>query len=821
VTNGATVSSIAIPPTSGYTGSVTDNTVNERPAGVDGTGEIELRSGAVRVLPASRELEVAGSPVTIERRAFDLLVHLMRNADRVVDKDELLREVWHSRPVSESTVAQAVSRVRRALGGETEEWVATAYGVGYRFTGRVEQLGPSPSEVADPEGGEALSPPRAGIASRRSIGVLALGVVLMAMLVAAWISVQPPDESELRIAVLPVQNETGDARLDWVELGVLPLIDRTIEDAGVRRVDAGQVLSTIRRYPDADDPATQASVITLNTGADRVLVPRLYVADNGFRLEVSRADGATEVADITLQGGDIPVLAVAAGQTLSGSRSRWEAAGRAQRELVTDDPFVNEAFARGLDARLRGQWEEAARFFDTVLTAAPDLLDAKYHLALVTRRLGDWDYTEQLHEELLEAARERGDIGMQASVQLAAGTLAWRRGDRDEAEVLYSQALDIFRELGNADSVANALANLGILAQTRAEYSLAEERMGQALAHYRAVGDRFNEARALANLGRFLTEDGRLDEATDLLQQSLEIRRTLELPLLVSQTLSALADVDMERGNWQQALVHYEDMLALAREYDSPTLEAAAAGDLSTVLRRLGRLDEARRAAADSYRVAVELGNRSSQAYALLQQGRAEHDFGHWQRSIDLFEQSRAIYVEIDQPLHVELARVAQAESLTEAGRYEEAAVLLDTAVRQYEAEDLEFIGRGLARAQARLAQLSGDLDAALAAQRRAYRMAVERGSLLGPLDYGGELGLLLIETGADPAELDSLAAELEPRAEVSASALAFLARYHRDRDPARALTAAERRRRLIGDGWTPADERELQELRARSAGVR
>ena len=772
-----------------------------------------LASDGFCVRPQSRELDVGGELVPIERRAFDVLVYLMRNAERVVDKDELLREVWGGRPVSESTIAQAVRRIRSVLEGESREVITTVYGVGYRFAAPVNRLA---SDTAQPPVPAKNS--NAGLFQNKWIAVPIIALAFVILLVA-WMRAQSPEDEALRIAVLPVQNETGDAQLDWVELGVLPLIDSTLQDAGVRRVDTGQVLSTIRRYPDAQDPASQARVLMLNTGADQVLVPRLFVSDGGYRLQVSRADAPREAADITLQGDDIPVLAVAAGQTLSESGSRWQAAGREQRKLVTDDPFVNEAFVRGLDARLRGQWEEAARFFDTVLAAAPDLLNAKYHLAVVTRQIGDWDYTDQLHEELMTEARAAEDTEMLGTIQLEAGTIAWRRGDREAAEAMYSQALAAFVEAGDENRAANATANLAILARTRAEYGLAEERMRTALDHYREIDHRFNEARALSNLGLFLTEQGRLDEATELHRLSLEIRRTLELPLLISRTLSALADVEMERGNWQQALVQYEDTLALAREYDSPTLVATAAGDLSTVLRRLGRLDEARRAAVESYRVAVELGSRSSQAYALLQQGRAEHDLGHWQRAIELFEQSRAIYAEIDQPLHVELARIAQAESLTEAGRFDETAELLEIAARNYEESDLEFIGRGLARAQARLAWLRGDQDAAVDAQRRAYEMAVERETLLGPLDYGGELGLLLLEAGSDPAEVEALAAVLAPRAEVSTSALEFLARYHRESDPDRALTWAERRRSLVGEGWTPADERELQDLRAR-AGV-
>jgi DNA-binding winged helix-turn-helix (wHTH) protein/tetratricopeptide (TPR) repeat protein len=777
---------------------------------------LELRSDPVRVHVATRELEVAGERVSIERRAFDLLVHLMRNADRVVGKDELLREVWHSRPVSESTVAQAVSRVRRALGGEPDRWVATVYGVGYRFTGEVTMIDEPGATASSNESQKTVSPS----SSTRWRWIAASVLVILLLAIALNRTLDPgPQDTEVRIAVLPVQNDTGDARLDWVELGVLPLLDRALEDGGVRRVETSQVLSTLRRYPDADDGEAQARVLRLNTRADRVLVPRLSLVDGGYRLDVRSADGSTDRYDMDFQGADVTVLAVAAGKTLSESLSRWQGAERAQRSLVTDDPFVNEAFARGLDARLRGQWKEAAQFFDTVLTAAPELLDAKYHLALVTRRLGDWEYTDQLHGELLEAAVAQGDIGMMAAVQSVSGTLAWRRGQLDLAEDMYSRALANYAEQGNPGYIANTMSNLGILAATRGQYATAQERILEALQHYQSVGDRYNEATALRNLGQLFVDQGRLDEGALRLEQSLEIRRSLELPLQVAMTLGAVADVDMARGHWLEALTKYERVLDAAREYNSPTLEAQAGADLSTALRRVGRLEEARRAAAAAVQVAVELGSVPNEAYALLQQGRAEHDLGHWQRASELFHQSRELYERIEQPIGAELSRIAQAEALTEIEALDDAAQLLESVVRAYEESEIERLGPGLARARARLAERSGEMDMAIAQQREAYRRAVSRESAIEQLDFGGQLGLLLVATDGDPDELHRLAEQLRPRAEVSASALQFLSRLYKERDPDEALAWAERRRSLIGEGWTSEDEREFQSLRTAVEG--
>jgi len=766
-----------------------------------------LVSDGFCVRPQARELDVGGVLVSIERRAFDVLVYLMRNADRVVDKDELLREVWGGRPVSESTIAQAVRRIRSVLEGESQEVITTVYGVGYRFVAPVHGL--VPATVPHPV---PLDGSNAGLFQRQWIAVPIIVLVLVVTLVA-WMRSQGPGDEALRIAVLPVQNETGDAQLDWVRLGVLPLIDSVLEDDGVRRVDTGQVLSTIRRYPEAADPVSQARVLRLNARADRVLVPRLFLADGGYRLEVSRVGGSSETPDIALQGADIPVLAVAAGQTLSESLSRWQGSKRARSGLVTDDPFINEAFVRGLDARLRGQWEEAARYFDTVLAAAPELLDAKYHLALVTRRLGDWDYTDQLHAELMDAAREGNDPGMLATVQMASGNLAWRRGNKEDAERFYQQALTHFQEQGNANYVANALGNLGILAATRAEYDVAEERMRAALEHYRAVGDRFNEATVLKNIGNLQADQGRYADAERTLLESLEIRQQLELPVQIALTMSVLGDVEMARGLWAQALAHQQRVFDTAERHDSPIMAIQALSDISAALRRLGRLEEAVARAADAYARATELGSPTNQAFALLQQGRAELDRGRSSAAIELFERSARIYGDIDQPLGATLAGIARAGALLKAGRRDEVEAWLSRIDEAASGSDIERLDAALEGLRARLAEAEGDGKSALLYFERAYRSAQDLQIPIEIVDTGGRFGLALLKFGAERERTIALAESLSDRADPSASALEFLARFHSETNPQRASALAERRRALVGEGWTAEDEAWLEAL--------
>src|SRR5882724_7350207 len=104
--------------------------------------------------PARRELSRGGTPVHIEPQVFDLLLHLIRNRDHVVSKDELLAAVWHGRIVSESTLSNRVNAARTAIGdsGERQLLVRTVARRGLRFVAEVRQEEAVPARPAAPAG---------------------------------------------------------------------------------------------------------------------------------------------------------------------------------------------------------------------------------------------------------------------------------------------------------------------------------------------------------------------------------------------------------------------------------------------------------------------------------------------------------------------------------------------------------------------------------------------------------------------------------------------------------------------------------------------
>lgn len=94
------------------------------------------------------QLRRRGRPVKLEPKAFDLLLHLLRNRDRVVSKGELLQAVWPQAAVSESVLPSCVGAVRRAVGDDRARGrvIQTVHGRGYRFVAEVEErpVGASP-----------------------------------------------------------------------------------------------------------------------------------------------------------------------------------------------------------------------------------------------------------------------------------------------------------------------------------------------------------------------------------------------------------------------------------------------------------------------------------------------------------------------------------------------------------------------------------------------------------------------------------------------------------------------------------------------------
>lgn len=80
-------------------------------------------------------------PISLTPKAFATLVHLLRNSGRLVEKSQLIEQVWEGTFVEESAVSWCVWSIRSALGDDskTQKFIQTVPRRGYRFVAPVSE----------------------------------------------------------------------------------------------------------------------------------------------------------------------------------------------------------------------------------------------------------------------------------------------------------------------------------------------------------------------------------------------------------------------------------------------------------------------------------------------------------------------------------------------------------------------------------------------------------------------------------------------------------------------------------------------------------
>ena len=120
-----------------------------------------------------RELHRGADVVSVAPQVFDLIDYLIRNRERVVSKDDLIKAIWNGRSVSDAALTTRLNAARTAIGdsGEEQRFIKTLPRKGFRFVGAVrEAQEPAGAAVADNQ--VELQKPDLALPDKPSIAVL-------------------------------------------------------------------------------------------------------------------------------------------------------------------------------------------------------------------------------------------------------------------------------------------------------------------------------------------------------------------------------------------------------------------------------------------------------------------------------------------------------------------------------------------------------------------------------------------------------------------------------------------------------------------------
>ena len=201
-------------------------------------------------LDPRRQLLIHGADeIRLRPRTYDVLVHLVRHAGRVVGKSELMESVWKDVAVTDDSLVQSLMEIRRAL-GQAEGIVKTVRGRGYLFDIGVEMVPKDAiptqgqdhhrDQSTDSSARDETSTNRPGLSSALVVVAVIAGIAAIVW----WIGLSarrqasaPPPAGTIRsIAVLPLQNQSRDQEQEYFADGITDELITQLGKIGSLRV---------------------------------------------------------------------------------------------------------------------------------------------------------------------------------------------------------------------------------------------------------------------------------------------------------------------------------------------------------------------------------------------------------------------------------------------------------------------------------------------------------------------------------------------------------------------------------------------------------
>jgi DNA-binding winged helix-turn-helix (wHTH) protein len=412
------------------------------------------RFGQFVLDPARRTLSCADSAVSLTPKAFDVLLFLVQNPNRLVTKEELLRAVWGDTVVEEGNLTQYISHLRKALGDDSEDTrlIVTIARKGYQFTARVtvaeaaDTAKHTPLQAAATETSktdaqpvefparETVKSPPPRLRLRKWFAATAL---LAAIAAAFWLYSSYYRRVTLSatdtIVLADVKNETSDPIFDdALDTALRYEMEQTPYLNVLGRDKILGTLAQLRLPPTAKLTPEVARQVCLRTNSKLVISQSIGDAGNGYHLQMRALDcgsGATlakEQADIGERNEVVHELGVTAARLRAKLGEPAHSLARFNQPLekaLSSSLEALQAGAQGFKLSLAGNAEGALKLYQRAVELDPNLSLMYGRMGATYRILGNTELSEasytrayQLRDRLTEKDRLGAEITYYSNV---------------------------------------------------------------------------------------------------------------------------------------------------------------------------------------------------------------------------------------------------------------------------------------------------------------------------------------------------------------------------------------------------------------------
>ena len=368
--------------------------------------------------------------VPLTPKVFETLHLFLKNAGRLVEKDEFMRELWQDQFVEESNLTFNIKMLRKALGDDATHprFVETVQRRGYRFIAPVRHVGSGEDRHAQPENAaeeqaqEAANllnfPSDLGNTSivkkthavelpdqKRTIAAIAIFVLLAAVIGFIYYFYQAKTAAvgdKKSIAVLPFKPINTANRDPLYEIGIAESLIRRLSSIKGFVV---RPLSATRQYTDIDQDALAAGK---EQKVDYVLASNYQLADGKLKSTAQLFNVASGQIEEIKVGEKDATNVFAMQDTIAGEVANILLArfGLASGATITKRGTTNEAAYRlylqgmySVDKRDPTEARKAIESFEHAVLLDPNYAQAWVGLAHAHRVIGGMRRSSNTGEE--------------------------------------------------------------------------------------------------------------------------------------------------------------------------------------------------------------------------------------------------------------------------------------------------------------------------------------------------------------------------------------------------------------------------------------
>jgi TolB-like protein/DNA-binding winged helix-turn-helix (wHTH) protein/Flp pilus assembly protein TadD len=451
----------------------------------------DFRVGAWLILPGLNTVSRNGASIHLQPKVMEVLVSLARQPGETIPKDQLLKTIWPDTFVTDDVLIGSISELRRVFEDDAREprFIQTIPKRGYRLIAPVEPANGVLDKATVPQSSPTGGP--STIAARHwrlRAGAFAGTALLLVALVASsgkiqrWLSAASSSPSIHSIAVLPLQNLSGDATQEYFSDGMTDALITDLAQIGsvkvISRTSSMQYKQTKKSLPEIARELNVDGIIegTVQHSGDRVrITAQLIHGPSDKHLWANSYERDTR--DIFALERDVTE------EIAHQVRARLTTSSNAP--LTQSLPVSSKA----LDAYLQGKYyltrgergfndddkKKAAEYFQQAIDAEPGFVPAYIGLADAhdNRMLGSSEDTA-IRKKAAEKALALDPNSSEALEILA--SIQWGDFDWSGAEQEYRQAIALNPNSASAhDGFSDFLGAMGRLDEALREGLLAQE----------------------------------------------------------------------------------------------------------------------------------------------------------------------------------------------------------------------------------------------------------------------------------------------------------------------------------------------------------